>query len=108
MSQESTRTYARLRRDLFGEQPIETSPPLMHSDFESLSFLCMQLDSDPEDPTPFIETDHPDGFNMILLHPETHRLIWCYSIDFEFSWDKELWATEDKLLLLNALTFWGN
>lgn len=51
-------------------------------EWERCKFLCMQLDS--QDPTVFIETDHPDGYNMILLHPETHELFWGYSADFEF------------------------
>ncbi len=58
---------------------IDISP----SEWETLQFKHMILDS--SDPTPFVETDHPDGFNMILLHPETKVLFWGYTADFDYT-----------------------
>lgn len=55
---------------------------ITREEWERNKFKYMVLDK--EDNTPFIETDHPDGYNMILLNPETHELFWAYSADFDF------------------------
>lgn len=78
-----TRSIARARRDLMENEDFpHTSIPIRKAEWLSLSFYYMVLDR--EDDLPFIETDHPAGFNMILLHPNTHELFWGYSIEYEF------------------------
>lgn len=78
-----SRTIAFVRKDLIDEEDYPPSSICVtREEWEGLYFYCMQLDR--EDDLPFQETDHPEGFNMILLHPETHQLFWVYSIDFEF------------------------
>jgi len=77
------RTYAKIRHELIEDEDYcRASICITIQEWQRLKFLCMQLDS--EDPTSFIETDNPDGFNMILLHPETQQLFWVYSADFDF------------------------
>lgn len=80
----SHRTKAFLKRELIEDETYAcASITITREEWESLGFLCMQLDS--EDPTPFLETDNPDGFNLILLHPKTHQLFWANSCDFDFA-----------------------
>ena len=69
------------------EYPSSTSICITREEWERCKFKYMVLDE--EDNTPFLETDHPDGYNMILLHPETHELFWGYSADFDFVENKE-------------------
>lgn len=77
------RTYARLTRDLIDDESYLTSDPqLSLKDLETLTFVCMQLDS--EDPTVFVETDHPDGYNLLIMHPISRQIHWAYSCDFDF------------------------
>lgn len=64
-----------------------TSPQISHRDFKNLAFKGMILDA--ADGHSIVETDHPEGYNMILLHPRTLRLHWCYSYDFEDNIDDE-------------------
>lgn len=74
---------AYLRKQLIEDEDYTcASICVTREEWERLEFKCMQLDD--QDNTPFSEKDHPDGYNMILLHPETHELFWAYSADFDF------------------------
>ncbi len=59
-----------------------TSMKVSQKDWRELCFKCMQLDN--EDDLAFKEGDHPDHYNMILLHPRSKKLFWAYSHDFDF------------------------
>lgn len=65
-------------KDYFGA----SCPALPFEDWKTLHFKSMVLDE--SDGHTIVESDHPDGYNMIILHPRTHELIWVYSIDFDF------------------------
>lgn len=71
--------YARahIRNDL-----PPTDPMISGWDLGRLIFKHMILDS--ADGHSINESDHPDGYNMLILHPETMHLHWCYSHDFDF------------------------
>lgn len=77
------RTYAKIAKHLIETEDYPIASILITSEeWERLKFICMTLDS--QDSIPFLETDHPDRFNMILLHPEKHELFWAYSCDFDY------------------------
>ena len=59
-----------------------THPEL--SEFELGSMIFKHMILDECDGYTIIEDDHPDGFNMLILHPQTHLIHWCYSHDFDF------------------------
>lgn len=77
------RIKAFVRREIIDQKMFPySSKELSFEEWETFKFYCYQLDDD--DPTAFSENDHPDGCNMIILHPITYELIWVYSIDFDF------------------------
>lgn len=60
---------------------------IRRQEWETLKFLYMQLDE--SDDTDFIPNDHPEGFNVILMHPVTKELFWSYSHDLDFTCEEE-------------------
>jgi len=77
------RTYAHLRDCRKDEaDQVACSPPISSNDLEMLKFLYIQVDS--ADGDNITEQDHPDGYNMLILHPRTKRIHWAYSHDFDF------------------------
>jgi len=77
------RTYAHLR-DIRKDEAdqVACSPPISSNDLEMLKFLYIQVDS--ADGDNITEQDHPDGYNLLILHPRTKRIHWAYSHDFDF------------------------
>lgn len=59
-----------------------TDPQLSRDDLETLEFIDMILDRD--DGHHIDETDHPDGYNMLIMHPKTNHIHWAYTWDFDF------------------------
>lgn len=59
-----------------------TNPQI--SDFELSTFLFKHMIVDSCDGHSINEQDNRDGYNMLLLHPITHMIHWCYSCDFDF------------------------
>lgn len=77
------KTLAYLRKKLIEDEDYTyASICITREEWERLEFKCMLLDD--EDNTPFSEKDTEDGFNLILLHPETKQLFWAYSADFDY------------------------
>lgn len=75
-------TTAYMRKSLIEDDNyLASSIELPAGDWQRLEFKYMQLDGDEQ---VFSEKDHPDGYNMILLHPETYQLFWAYSSEFDF------------------------
>jgi hypothetical protein len=59
-----------------------THPQLSDKDLCTLLFKSMTLDE--ADGHSIIESDHPEGFNMLILHPVTHCIHWAYTHDFDW------------------------
>ena len=71
--------YARAKCD---DLPPMSHPAMQKREILTHMFKHMFLDSC--DGHMITEKDHPEGYNMLILHPITKCIHWVHSADFDF------------------------